>query len=1078
MSKSFAYRPNGKVFTKDEALHCLKLLIQDFKDEVEGGHLKGSIDDTKELSPNNSKNYQEESVKLSFISPLFELLNWNTSDNHEVKPEEYVSSGFIDYLFVKENMPQFVVEAKRPSEILDLNNSTGRKYAKQAIGYGKVVAGVNFAIVTDFEEFLVFHTYVNPPEKLVLKNMLFSLKWTDFIENFDKLWLFSKNEFDKAPVQAKLKSYIHDKAVIRSSKPVDESLLEDLQFWREKLAIAIDKSTKGELSLHDLSLIVQVILNRALFVRAAEDHKLIEFGFLAKIANHQGSFELFKNHCKNLLADRYNSSLFDKNSLLEKIDFEISDKVFGTFLLALYDRGQEALHDTYDFDIIPLDILGRTYEQYLGWHLVRNKGVLKLEEKPEVKHSGGVYYTPKYIVDYIVEQTIGKKLAEAEGNLRKINNIRVLDPACGSGTFLITAYDFLLKKYKEIAIKGKRKEWLRSSADGKTTVLDTELRREILRKHIFGVDIDPSAVEVTRLSLFLRFIKDELQVNLLAVNLLPNLNANIRCGNSLISSKDTKFALADPETIGRINSFDWDSDSRGFGELLKGHDKFSIIIGNPPYIRIQEMAQWYPEEVQILKTKYNSLKEGNGDLYLLFMEQCMSLLSPSGLFAFIQSNKFTKANYGEFIREKIVKEKLLTEFLNFRDQQVFDTATTYTAIFIIGESDGNFKYTEVYDLKKHKSQVDLIASKTAFRSEEFRTDILNVKDLGKDLWVFPFPEEKSVLEKMKNVPNKLGDFTDKMFQGFKTGRDSVYCLHIPDGELLNLNKKTISLYSEAAEENIKVETSLLLPLVKSAEMARYTVSLPKQAIIFPYESDGSLIAEKTFKSEYPLTWEYLKSCRVKPDPKDPKKDKGLLSRKASGGVSMDGPVWYGYSRTQALTSMKLIKLLTADIKPYASFAFDSTGSTSFNGGAAGGYGLVLKKVEHVKYFLSVLNSFVLDWYHQKFTDIMSGEFYGYEKRFIDHLPIPDPDKLEKTDSVLYRDLCANSDHLFQLYSHLNSDDLNSRETTAVQKSILSAEEENLKLVGSLYKLSSKEIKVVEQNYRGQIALNRFLNRGQ
>jgi type I restriction-modification system DNA methylase subunit len=410
----------------------------------------------------------------------------------------------------------------------------------------------------------------------------------------------------------------------------------------------------------------------------------------------------------------------------------------------------------YRFDAIGVELLGSIYERYLGSTIRVTPQRVKVEEKPEVRKAGGVYYTPKYIVDYIVKNTVGKIVVGKTP--RQIEKIKILDPACGSGSFLLSAYQYLidyhLKYYREHPKEAQTLHlfpYYKMSPEEFT--LPIHEKAKILRNNIFGVDIDPQAVEITMMSLYLKALEGERGLLPKKQHLLPPLSNNIKCGNSLIgydifdnatssthgiitpptpplnlrggreglhrfgtvlgadSKKDSGQAGMtekevtvpmsdslpleggglgrgwDDETKSRINPFNWNSKSAGFGEIInpsqspldKGGSKggFDVVIGNPPYIR-QEMLGEFKEYFQ----KHYEVYHGVADLYAYFIERGISLLKNGGLFSYIVANKWMRANYGEPLR-RWLKTQHIEEIIDFGDLPVFEKATTYPCIIRI-----------------------------------------------------------------------------------------------------------------------------------------------------------------------------------------------------------------------------------------------------------------------------------------------------------------------------------------------------------------------------------------------------------
>ena len=362
---------------------------------------------------------------------------------------------------------------------------------------------------------------------------------------------------------------------------------------------------------------------------------------------------------------KYNSGLFDFSKSGDQVTprLTVDDKTLKPILADLYYP-----QSPYEFSVLPAEILGNVYEQFLGKVIrLTASHQAKVEEKPEVKKAGGVYYTPVYIVNYIVKNTVGKQI---EGKSpAQLNGFRVLDPACGSGSFLLGAYTLLLEYYHDwysAHEPGKRKETVAQQPDGSWQLTLPE-RKRILTEHIFGVDIDRQAVEVTKLSLLLKVLEGVKQLTLFAERALPNLDNNIKCGNSLI--EPDYFAgkmMPDNDELRRVNPFDW---QQGFPEAMQAGG-FDCVIGNPPYIRIQNMKEWAPLEIEIYKQIYSTACAGNYDIYIVFVERGLGLLNTRGRLGFILPSKFFSTDYGEALRRLIVERKALSEVVDFGHSQV------------------------------------------------------------------------------------------------------------------------------------------------------------------------------------------------------------------------------------------------------------------------------------------------------------------------------------------------------------------------------------------------------------------------
>jgi hypothetical protein len=362
-----------------------------------------------------------------------------------VSPEEKVSRGRVDYGLKIEGQIKLFIEVKPPKADLD-------KHIKQAVGYGYNRKGVSFVLLTDFEGLKLFDVTIKPDTRNPLKGLKIDLDWKEYLSKFDKIWLLSK----ESVINGEL-----DKLLLKKPKdrlPVDKAILDDLKKWREKLAKDIFKNNPQQFHSPPPSLpprkgeekgggadylkeITQRIIDRIMFMRSCEDRKLVHRRPLKELFEERT--ETVGTNTMVFLGEEFKhyNIIFDSD-LFRPQDWEanlaIDFKVMKDIILDTYNP--------YQFDVIPLEVLGNIYEQYLGYTIRLTDHQVKYELKPDVRKAGGVYYTPEYIVDYIVKNTVGKLLQELSA--KKIKKLRILDPACGSGSFLIRAYEEMLNYYR------------------------------------------------------------------------------------------------------------------------------------------------------------------------------------------------------------------------------------------------------------------------------------------------------------------------------------------------------------------------------------------------------------------------------------------------------------------------------------------------------------------------------------------------------------------------------------------------------------------------------------------------------
>ncbi len=709
--------------------------------------------------------YKESSVRSHYIDRFWELLSWDVNNREQRAPQdvevliepsmdsaedEGLKSREPDYLFRLNGFPRFIVEAKKPAVDLDTDKRAifqTKRYAWNAT--------IPFAILTDFEQFRLFDTtlmpVMNEPSRGLVREFKidfqdYPAQWDEFVANFGREAVADgslerlRARIKRVAPTKKLRTVDRMLFQLKGEEPVDKAFLGYLEQHRKHFARAIyddNKKAFPEADTHHgaarLTEAVQRLLDRMIFMRVCEDRGVTAWGklqaLLERISAEGGSF--YEALCDEFrsLNNEYNGYLF-KPHFSEELN--VSDDVLADFVRTLYAEDR-----LWDFRAISDDILGIVYERFLGNVVTVKRGHAEVEEKPEVRHAGGVYYTPRFVVDTIIRRVIGPQIKDKLP--MQVLDVKVLDPACGSGSFLVAAFQYLInhclaaiagdpelakvpatprskKKRKEIAFQDKKGRWN----------LAPDFRAQILTNCIHGVDIDQQAVEVTVMSLYLKMLEGQLPPNWqrewIENQLLPSLDNNIRCGNSLIDHVDFDRYVQnelgglfpeDDDMRFRINRFDWTSRTRGFGRVLddqaakeRGRKGFDCIIGNPPYIRVQELNKWSPDECEFYKWRYKSAKKGNYDIYVVFTEKCLELLSPNGLLGFIMPHKFWQAKYGEGLRKLIAEGNHLKSVVDFGDQQVFDGATTYTAIHVLSHRacDDPIDYAKVVELLDGETQ--------------------------------------------------------------------------------------------------------------------------------------------------------------------------------------------------------------------------------------------------------------------------------------------------------------------------------------------------------------------------------------
>ena len=586
---------------------------------------------------------KEAHVRQSLIDPLFEALGWDVRNAamaapqyREVIPEDSLDveghQKAPDYTFRVGTLPKFYAEAKKCG--ININADPGPAYQLRRYGFSAKLA---LSILTDFEELGVYDCASRPrPSDKASHARIQYLLFTEYPDRWREIW----NVFSREAIwSGAFDQYAASKRK-RGTSEVDSEFLKDIEGWRNVLARNLALRNR-DLSVDDLNAAVQRIIDRIIFLRMAEDRGLESNGQLLKLCERPDIYNRFMRNLCRKADEKYNSGLFhfQKEPGISDIPdtltsrLAVDDKVLKPIFQSLYFE----YGCPYHFGILPVEILGTVYERFLGKVIRLTAGhQAKVEEKPEVRKAGGVYYTPAYIVNYIVQNTVGKQIegkspAKLAGG-KTMPPFRVLDIACGSGSFLLGAYQFLLehclKWYQDNPSKRYAKSTYRN-AKGELCLTIAE-RKRILTTHIYGVDIDRQAVETTKLSLLLKALEGEndstlsQQMLLFHERALPNLSSNIKCGNSLIASD---FSM-DPEGLMRVHAFDWPAQ---FPAAMKAGG-FDAVIGNPPWVSLtgkfgNEICS--SDEIAYLTKRYNA-NTYMPNLYEYFVSQGFNLTKSKG----------------------------------------------------------------------------------------------------------------------------------------------------------------------------------------------------------------------------------------------------------------------------------------------------------------------------------------------------------------------------------------------------------------------------------------------------------------
>jgi type I restriction-modification system DNA methylase subunit len=770
---------------------------------------------------------------------------------------------------------------------------------------------------------------------------------------------------------------------------------------------------------------VNHLLNQIIFVRVAEDrqfgetpHLLETFYRWLEIGRKSGMFLSQLRILVGEYAQRYKVDLFSNGELLET---EHLEDLISQLVYSLHSPGFPTVK--YDFSVIDVDILGTMYEQYLRLRPQQKPKVIARQarlvgEAPVTElvpsdRAVGIHYTPSYIVDYIVGSSMRRWRTRTSDGKRP----QVLDMACGSGSFLLAAYRWLLEEAEK----------------SKSASLTRLEKQELLTECIWGIDKDAQAVEICKLNLWLHALE--------ARQSLPDLDQNIKTGDSLLDTHLVEVT-GQPELLHTEGTFPeqaiiWNRD---FSTVMaKGG--WDIIVGNPPYVRIQKLPQ--PEKGQYLDQF--DLLHGNFDLSLAFVELAIKLLKKSGVVGFIIANSLIRANYASLIREKLVESEALLGILDFSDQRVFEGTGAYTCIVFFGNpGDPHPRIGVILRLSPCPAAQLMSWELEDAYNDSLVSGSIAISHLSSAPWVLVPDREYRLREKLSASGTPLEEIA-KIFQGFKTGLDNAFVFKRTN----TAEERELIDVLTSAGKVIPIERKACLPLVKGGDVERFHIRHFSHWILFPYR-DGRLLQEEELNEYFPQALSYLRSI------KDILGDRKEVKR---GHVK-----WFAYSFAKSMTLYERPKIITPDIAPQASFAFDEEGIYAFTGGTAGGYGLLLlsDKVSY-DFLLGLLNSQLVDWYVQAIAAQFHGGYFSYERRFIKDIPIFLPEEDTKVQSNI-DDITTLTKTLKDKYSNsISLQPKDEREYREIAMILRKLENELNEAVMDLYGLNPDEKNLIRES---------------
>lgn len=960
--------------------------------------------------------YNETQLRSDFLDPFFELLDWDIKNNagkptneREVILEEALKANASenskkpDYTFRLFSERKFFLEAKKPFVKIEEDNET----AKQVRRYG-FTAKLKISVLSNFEYLIIYDTSVKvEKEDTFQKALVKEYHYTEYESKFAEIKQLLGKEavysgiFDNEwkEIENKLNQY-----------SIDNLFLKQINEWRKALGSEIYKHDPkiGEQQLND---IVQSYLNRVLFLRVCEDRNLEDYQTLLKFANTNDFKALIKKFQE---ADkRYNSGLFDQ-LLKDKIVENISS-VFWTIIKQLYYP-----ESPYSFSVFSSDVLGSIYEIFLSEKLVVQNGTVELVKKPE-NIDRDIVTTPTFIISDILRNTVLPKCKDKTD--KEILQLKFADIACGSGAFLLELFQLLNDILIDYYLKTDISKLIQTNIN--TYKLPFEIKRKVLLNCIFGVDKDYNAVEATKFGLLLKLLESE---DVYSTNktkpVLPDLSENIFFGNSLLNLNQVE-----KKNQIEVNPFD-------LSKL-----RFDVIVGNPPYMKSEDMKNITPLELPLYKTNYTSAYK-QFDKYFLFLEQGLNLLTKEGILGYIVPSKFTKVGAGKKLRELLAEKEYLHSIVSFGANQVFADKTTYTCLLILNKKpQKTFQYAEVKNLKSWKVR----------EPEAVKYASKNTNELDSEVWVLVPPELINAHDKIVSQSVKLADLVgnDNIFNGIQTSANDIY-IFTPTKE----DKKYY--YFTKKDVDYKIEKEITKPYFQTSSgednLNTYRTFKPNARVIYPYETRKTgvdIIPLSAIQKKYPLAYDYFqKNKAVLNNPKRDIKPEPQTKNE-----------WHRYGRHQSLDSCGLpSKIIVGVLSVGDKYAIDIHGTLISSGGTAG-YCVVAIPTDSdysIYYIQAILNSKYLEWFSALCGEVFRGGYIARGTKVLKNLPIRKIDFANAKEKALHDKIVETQKELISIYDQIDTNTGNKRALTPLQNQF-AREKTNLeKLLAKLYDLGSDD----------------------
>lgn len=975
--------------------------------------------------------YNETQVRVDFVNRFFRLLGWDVDNERglpqhlrEVTHEATVvveengvhRSKKPDYSFKVGTEVLFFLETKKPA----VNITVDAAPAFQLRRYGWS-GNLKISVLTNFSDMYIYDCSIRPREgDDIGVAMIAHYHFDEYVEKFEEIYkMLSKESVLEGEFE---RQFSNIRGALRR-EPFDQYFLDQIRTWRNMLGEDVLQNNP-DVDNETLNIFVQRILNRTIFLRICEDRCLENYESLRAVNTYRELRELFA------VADRkYDSGLFE---LLDEDRLAVSDATIIEIFQNLYYP-----NNSYEFGVIDPYIIGQIYELFLDETLViQPDGHIVAEDKPEVVDSQGAVNTPKNITDIIIEETL--RPLYAGKTPEEVSQYRIADICCGSGNFLLSAFEYIVNYYIEYYRQHDIENAIQCGhiyqAPGSTNyMLSYDIKRSVLQNNIFGVDIDPLAIEVTKFSLLLKALESSSLEELEEYHqrthnrILPNLDENIKNGNSLVDMTYARYnrsIYSNIPLMNKLKMFDWNSEF--------GNRKFDAIVGNPPYIRVQNMVHYSREEYDFYKSSaspYTTAQAETLDKYYLFIERGLNLLNDNGRLGYIVPHKFMNIKSGAELRELLTANFNVQKILHFGTHQAFRDRSTYTCILVLSKQANNtfeIGFVQNWNRFLFDHNAECLQYPSAY--------------INRQPWSFLPQNIVAHLERISTSCVSLSSLAH-IFVGVQTSADQIYIIHAD-------REDESYIYShDRQNREFRIEKAILRKSIYDTQLASYEKIIANSYIIFPYkEVNGrpALYSLAEMATDYPYALAYLEGFREK------------LDQRNMPGRNREN--WFAFGRSQSIKRFLSGEHLVWPVLSVGSnYVYDDEMVVFTGGGNGPFYGLEMKNSVHesIFYIQAILNHWLMELLVKSKASTFRGDYYSHGKQFIATLPIykinfEDPNEVAKHQRIV--DLVQT---IMSLKEQLSTAP-NIAQRTVLERSITAVNTELSSVIDELYQVESQD----------------------